>query len=82
MRRKSKASMMELKGNMTLAPVEGVKIDESLTFSMEIPLQMLFDQFTTFISKTDFKDIAWYKKASFERGFFIESYKLLNCIAG
>ncbi len=58
MRRKSKASMMELKENMTLAPVEGVKIDESLTFSMEIPLQILFDQFTTFISKTDFKDIA------------------------
>ena len=58
MRRKSKASMLELKQNMTLAPVEGVKIDESLTFSMEIPLQILFDQFTTFISKTDFKDIA------------------------
>lgn len=58
MRRKSKASMMELKENMTLAPIEGVKIDESLTFSMEIPLQILFDQFTTFISKTDFKDIA------------------------
>lgn len=43
---------------MSLAPVDGVKIDEDLTFSMEIPLQMLFDQFTTFISKTDFKDIA------------------------
>ncbi len=58
MRRKSKASMMALKQNMQLAPVEGVKIDESLTFSVEIPLQILFDQFTTFISKTDFKDIA------------------------
>lgn len=50
--------MMALKQNMSLAPIEGVKLDESLTFSMEIPLQMLFDQFTTFISKTDFKDIA------------------------
>lgn len=59
MRRKSKTSMMALKQNMSLAPIEGVKLDESLTFSMEIPLQMLFDQFTTFISKTDFKDIAW-----------------------
>ena len=58
MRRKSKASMMELKENMTLAPVEGVKIDESLTFFFFLPLQILFDQFTTFISKTDFKDIA------------------------
>lgn len=58
MRKKSKASMMALKQNMSLAPVDGVKIDESLTFSMEIPLQILFDQFTTFISKTDFKDIA------------------------
>ena len=58
MRKKSKASMMTLKKNMSLAPVDGVKIDESLTFSMEIPLQILFDQFTTFISKTDFKDIA------------------------
>ncbi len=58
MRKKSKASMMALKQNMSLAPVDGVKIDESLTFSMEIPLQILFDQFTTFISQTDFKDIA------------------------
>lgn len=58
MRKKSKASMMTQKKNMSLAPVDGVKIDESLTFSMEIPLQILFDQFTTFISKTDFKDIA------------------------
>ena len=58
MRRKSKTSMMALKQNMSLAPIEGVKLDESLTFSMEIPLQMLFDQITTFISKTDFKDIA------------------------
>lgn len=75
MRRKSKASMMELKENMTLAPVEGVKIDESLTFSMEIPLQILFDQFTTFISKTDFKDIAWYKKASFKEAFLLKVTK-------
>lgn len=55
--RRKKASMLALK-NMSLTPVDGVKIDEDLTFSMEIPLQMLFDQFTTFISKTDFKDIA------------------------
>lgn len=75
MRRKSKASMMELKENMTLAPVEGVKIDESLTFSMEIPLQILFDQFTTFISKTDFKDIAWYKKASLKEAFLLKVTK-------
>lgn len=58
MRKKSKASMMALRENMSLAPVKGVKIDESLTFSMEIPLQILFDKFTTFISKSDFKDIA------------------------
>ncbi len=58
MRKKTKASMMALRENMSLAPVKGVKIDESLTFSMEIPLQILFDQFTTFISKADFKDIA------------------------
>lgn len=57
MRRKSKASRIAMTG-MTLAPVEGVKLDESLTFSMEIPLQLLFDQFTTFISKSDFKNIA------------------------
>ncbi len=58
MRKNRKASMMALRENMELAPVKGVKIDESLTFSMEIPLQILFDQFTTFISKSDFKDIA------------------------
>lgn len=58
MRKKSKASMMALKQNMSLAPVNGVKIDEDVTFSMEIPLQILFDQFSNFISKSDFKDIA------------------------
>ncbi len=56
--RRKKASMMALKENMSLAPVRNVKIDEEVTFSVEIPLQILFDQFTTFISKTDFKDIA------------------------
>ncbi len=55
--RRKKTSMSALR-NMSLAPVDEVKIDEDLTFSMEIPLQMLFEQFTTFISKTDFKDIA------------------------
>lgn len=58
MKKKRKTSMVALKENISLAPVDGVKIDESLTFSMEIPLQILFDQFTSFISKTDFKDIA------------------------
>ena len=58
MRKNRKASMMALRENMSLAPVKGVKIDESLTFSMKIPLQILFYQFTTFISKSDFKDIA------------------------
>ena len=56
--RRKKTSMVALRNNMELAPVDGVKLDEDLTFSVEIPLQILFDQFTTFISKSDFKNIA------------------------
>lgn len=57
MRTKKKAAKLAMTG-LRLAPVEKVDIDESLAFSMEIPLQILFDNFTTFISKTDFKSIA------------------------
>ena len=57
MKKKSKARLEALK-TMTLAPVEVVNHDESVGFSMEIPLQIMFDQFTNFISKTDFKNIA------------------------
>lgn len=57
MRTKKKAAKLAIKG-MCLAPVEKVDIDESLTFSMEIPLQILFDNFTAFISKTDFKSVS------------------------
>ena len=56
MRKKSKARLEALK-TMTLAPVEVVNLDESVGFSMEIPLQIMFDQFTNFISKTDIKHI-------------------------
>ncbi|MBR5555351.1 hypothetical protein IKU74_04995 [bacterium] len=58
MRRKSKASMQALRENLTLAPIDGVKINEEVTFSVEIPLEILFDQFTIMISKRDFKGIA------------------------
>ncbi len=55
---KTEASMLELTKNMGLVPVDDVALDENVTFSMEIPLQILFDQFTTVISKSDFVDIA------------------------
>lgn len=58
MRRTSEASMQALMHNMELAPLEGIKLNEEVAFSVEIPLQMLFDQFTTMISKNDFKGIA------------------------
>lgn len=58
MRRKSEISMQALRCNMELAPIEGMQLNEDLAFSVEIPLEMLFDQFTVFISKKDFKGIA------------------------
>lgn len=58
MRRTSEASMQALMHNMELAPLEGINLNEEVAFSVEIPLQMLFDQFTTMISKNDFKGIA------------------------
>jgi len=58
MRKTSEACMQALRKNMELAPLSEVKLNEEVAFSMEIPLQILFDQFTTMISKNDFKGIA------------------------
>lgn len=56
MRKESKASMRALRQPMALAPINGVELNEDIAFSVEIPLQMLFDQFTTMISMTDFAE--------------------------
>ncbi len=58
MKKASEVSMQALRENMKLAPLGEVKLNEEIAFSMEIPLQILFDQFTTMISKNDFKGIA------------------------
>ena len=54
MRQQSKASMRALRKPMALAPIRGVELNEDIAFSVEIPLQILFDQFTSMISQTDF----------------------------
>ena len=58
MRKKSKSSMQALRQNMELAPLDGMILNEDVAFSMEFPLELLFDQFTTMISRNDFKGIA------------------------
>ncbi len=58
MKKTSKACMQALRENMELAPLDEMKLNEEVAFSVEIPLQILFDQFTTMISKSDFKGIA------------------------